>query len=97
MLNLIKRCTRQESLEEYCKLKISMDFRISEPTLELHSRAASSVDGLDTGSNSGGRQIIKKMYANISMYLLALHVHGLCLTTPCDSALLIAFLCVENC
>ena len=40
----------------------------SEPILELHSRAALSVEahhhvnGPDTGKNSGGRWIIKKLY-----------------------------------
>ena len=39
----------------------------SEPALELHSRAVPSVEahhrvnGPDTGRNSGGRQIIKKL------------------------------------
>ena len=46
----------------------------SELALELHSRAAPSVeahhhlDGPDAGRNSGGRQLIKKVNAMIVFY-----------------------------
>ena len=66
------RAISKKKARAYYSLNSSLDLSPeSEPAQELQSRAASSVEahhrvnGPDTGSNSGGRQVIKKVYLDI--------------------------------